>query len=114
MGNFKKGILVGGLLGAAMMWLNTTKKGRKMRGEIIDHAAEVYEQVREKISASDAWQNLTESKYAGYVRDVLDTYVAKYHIPEQVRRMVEKIVNMQWKNVKKQTSKTTRKSAESK
>ncbi len=101
MGNFKKGILVGGLLGAALMWLNTTKKGRKMRGDIMDHAAQVYEQVTERIGASDAWQNLTESKYAGYVQEVIEQYVQKYHLPEQVKRMVEKIVNMQWKNIKK-------------
>lgn len=102
MGNFKKGILLGGLIGGAMMWLNTSKKGKEMRAQIIDHAAEVYDQVKERITASDAWQTLSESKYMAIVKDVLDTYVEKYHISENVRNMVEKIVNRQYKTVKKQ------------
>ena len=31
MGKFKKGFLFGGLLGAGIMWMSTTKKGREVR-----------------------------------------------------------------------------------
>jgi len=35
MGNFKKGLFLGGLLGAGLMWLNVTPKGREMKAKLL-------------------------------------------------------------------------------
>ncbi len=58
MGKFKKGLFMGGLLGAGMMWLNTTKKGKETRDKLIDQSAEVYALLKDNILASDQYKNL--------------------------------------------------------
>ena len=40
MGTFKKGLFFGGLLGAGLMWLNTTKQGRELRENMLNYAAD--------------------------------------------------------------------------
>ncbi|MEK7084784.1 MAG: hypothetical protein AAB932_06120, partial [Patescibacteria group bacterium] len=61
MGKFKKGLFLGGILGAGLMWLNTTTRGKEKREEIFDHAAEIYRRVKEEIKDSDAVAGLKKA-----------------------------------------------------
>jgi gas vesicle protein len=54
MSKFFKGALLGAGIGAGLTWLTVTKKGRAVRDEMLDHAAVVYEQVKDKLLESDA------------------------------------------------------------
>ena len=102
MGKFKRGLMLGGLLGVALTWLNTSKKGKAMRDEMIDHAAEVYNQVKEKIAASGVWEGMTENKYLAMVQDAIDKYAVQTGLSDKVKRMVTKLVNMQWRTLEKE------------
>ena len=42
MGKFNKGVVLGGVLGAAIVWLNTTTKGKQYRTQLVDQAADIY------------------------------------------------------------------------
>ena len=101
MGKFKKGLFVGGLLGAGLTWLNTTKKGRETREKILDYAAEVYTQVKEKVMASGGWDKMTKAKYVKIVKQVVDTYAIDNGLAANVKTTVGKLVASQWKRVKK-------------
>ncbi|MBI2436513.1 MAG: YtxH domain-containing protein [Candidatus Magasanikbacteria bacterium] len=101
MGNFKKGIFLGGLLGAGLMWLNATKKGKQTRDKMLDYSADVYADVKEKVMASEGWDKMTKSKYYQIVEEAVNKYAVENDLVDSVRNMVEKVVKAQWKKGKK-------------
>ena len=100
MGKFKKGLFFGGLLGAGMMWLNTTKKGKELRDEMLDHAAEVYVDLKDKVLASEKYKNLSKHEYIKMAHELVNKYAIDNGLAENVKKMVEKLVVAQWKNLK--------------
>ena len=102
MGRFKLGFSLGTALGAGLFWLNATEKGRKKREELLDHAAVVYEEVKEKIAASEAWKNMNESEYMKMVNDIVDTYAVKTGIAAHVKKLIQKVMRLQWKKLLRQ------------
>lgn len=105
MGRFKKGLFLGGLLGAGVMWLNTTKKGRKMREQLLDYSADIYADVKEKVMSSDTWDTMTKSKYVAMVQDAVDKYAIKTGMAENVKNMVVKLVSSQWNQLQSEKKK---------
>ena len=105
MGKFNKGLFLGGILGAGLMWLNVTKKGKKMRDELLDHAAVIYEEVKEKAMASEAWQEMNKNKYVALVKEAVEKYASKNALSENFKSMIEKVVCSQWCNLEKKMKK---------
>jgi len=108
MGKFKKGLMLGGLLGAGFMWLNTTKKGREVRENMLDQAAVVYADVKKKVLASKNWNKLTKQKYVKIVRETIETYAKNKNWSANTKKMVMKLVENQWKNIKSEIAKRTK------
>ncbi len=92
---------MGGLLGAGLMWLNTTKKGKQKRDEMLDYAADIYADLKDKVMASKEWKKMTKTKYYKLVEDTVNKYAVENDLVDSMRDMVEKIVKAQWKNLKK-------------
>lgn len=97
MGKFKHGLFLGGLVGAALTWMGTTKRGKEVRGELVQHAAKVYMEVKKQVSKSDTWQDLTQHEYVKQVQEVVETYAKKHGLPDDVKSLVSKVVQKQWK-----------------
>ncbi len=102
MGTFKKGLFFGGLLGAGLMWLNTTKRGRELRDNMVDYAADVYAEVKKKITSSKGWRQLSKNEYVRTVEEVVNNYAVEHDLPDKVRDVVEKVVKAQWKKLKEE------------
>lgn len=102
MGKFNKGLVVGGLVGAGLMWLNSSKKGKEMRAQIMDAAHEVYEGSKEKVMTSETWQHMTKTKYAQIVATLVDDYATKQKLSPKTKSMVKKLVNAQYARLKKE------------
>lgn len=100
MGTFKKGLFLGGLLGAGFMWLNTTKKGKELRDNLLVYAADVYEEVKKKITSSKQWETLTKNEYVRTVEEVVNKYAVEHDLSDKIRDTIEKVVKAQWKKVK--------------
>ncbi len=100
MGTFKKGLFFGGLLGAGIMWLNTTKKGKELRDSVLDYAADVFDEVKKKITSSKQWEKLTKNEYIRTVEEVVNNYAVEHDLSDKVRDVVEKVVKAQWKKIK--------------
>ena len=98
MGKFKKGIFLGTLMGIGLMWLNVTKKGKETREKLFDHSADVYNDVKEKVQASEGWEKMTKSKYYKTVEEVVNKYAVENDLLDGVRDKVEKLVKAQWKH----------------
>ncbi len=105
MGRFKKGLFLGSLLGAGVVWLNTTKKGRETKDKILDHAAVVYSKALQQARDSGALDKLTKQKYVKIVREIVDKYAIQNDLAANVKSMVVKVVGSQWSNVQKEIKK---------
>lgn len=93
MGKFSKGIFLGSLLGAGAMWLNTTTKGKKLRNKFIDHAENVYEEVKTKIQNSDTYQDLSDKEFKQKIQEVAEKYADKKGLSDMTRRMIVRLIN---------------------
>jgi len=100
MGNFKRGLFFGGLLGAGLVWLNATKKGKQTRDEMLDYAADVYDDVKARVQTSKKWKDMSKSKYYKMVEETVNKYAVENDLVDNMRDMVEKVVKAQWKNIK--------------
>jgi len=105
MGKFKKGLCLGGLLGAGLVWLNTTKKGKELREVMLDKAADVYTDLKEKILSSDQYKKMTKNQYIKMVKKYIDKYAIDNGLAENIKNMVTKVVIAQWNNLKKELKK---------
>lgn len=99
MGRFNKGVFFGGLLGAGLVWLTSTTKGKKTRAQIMKHAEAIYPDVKKKVLSSKAWKTMTKHKYVQLVESTVEMYAKRYALPPSVKRMLVKVVGAQWKHV---------------
>lgn len=99
MGRFKSGLLFGGLLGAGLMWLSVTKKGKEVREQILDHAAVVYPKIKAQVLASDQYKKLNKNQYVKLVKEYVDKYAIENGLAESVKNMVVKVVSAQWRKL---------------
>jgi len=100
MGSLKKGMFIGALIGAGLVWLNTTKKGKEVREQILNTASDAYEKLKGEIKGSKQYQNLTKSEYVRMARKYVDKYAIENGLADNVKNMVMKIVTAQWNNLK--------------
>jgi len=101
MGKFKKGLFLGGILGAALTWINTTTKGREFREKLLDQSAVIYAEVKERALASDTWETMQKNEYVRMVQDAVDKYAKEHELADDVRKMIVKLVSSQWKNLRR-------------
>jgi len=105
MGKFKKGLFLGGLVGATLTWMSTTKKGQEVKEKILDYSAEVYMDLKDKLMASGAWDKITKQDFIAMVRKTVDKYAAQNQMAEKVKNTVVKLVSTQWKHLQKELRK---------
>jgi gas vesicle protein len=102
MGGFKRGIFLGGLLGAGFAWLTFTKEGRKMRDEGLDHAVKVYAQVKKEVKKSPTWKKMTKSDFARLVEKITTDYASEIGLAKKATSMIVALVVNQWEKMKKE------------
>ena len=102
MGGFKRGILLGGLLGAGLAWLSVTKEGKAMRDQAIDHALKVYDRVKREVLKSPTWKKMTKSDFAKIVQKIADQYGAEIGLAKKITNTVVALVVSQWNKLRKE------------
>lgn len=107
MGRFKLGFYLGGLFGAGLIWLNFTKEGRRLRDELLDHAAVVYARLKEQVFASPEWKKLTKNQYVEMAREAVDRYAVQTGIADEVKKLLLKVVNLQWDRIRAELDERT-------
>jgi len=105
MGKFKKGLFLGGLLGAGLMWLSTTQKGRETKEKILDYAADIYVKMKEEVLKSQTYQDLNKNSYVLLVKDYVNKYAIENGLAENVKNMIIKILSSQWNNLRDELKK---------
>ncbi len=102
MGNFKRGLLFGGLLGAGLAWLNLTKQGKAVRDEAIGHAAVVYERVKKDLLKSEAWKKMKKSDFAKKVEQFTKEYAREIGLATSTVSLIVSLIVKQWEKLKQE------------
>lgn len=98
MGRFKKGLFLGGLLGAAMMWLNATPKGKEMRAKLMLHLDPLYQELKASLKKLEG---PTQEMYDALVERAVEEYANKKQLAEDMKNMLVKELKRRWHDLKK-------------
>ncbi|PIT88269.1 MAG: hypothetical protein COU29_03310 [Candidatus Magasanikbacteria bacterium CG10_big_fil_rev_8_21_14_0_10_36_32] len=93
MGRFKKGLFLGGLIGAAAMWLNTTIKGKEIRAKIAAHLEPLYAELKETIKTLEG---PTKEMYDALVERAVEEYAAKKEMAVDMKNHLIKELQKRW------------------
>ncbi len=103
MGNFKKGLILGGALGAFLTWLNITPQGKEMREKILQHLEPLYNEL--KISIKQL-EGPTQEMWDALVERAVEEYVAKKEMAEDVKINLIKQLKKKWELLQKELKKS--------
>jgi gas vesicle protein len=98
MGRFKKGLFLGGLLGASLMWLNATPKGKELRAKIAADLEPLFGELKKSIKQLDG---PTKDMYDALVERAVEEYSAKKELAEEVKMMLVRELKKKWKEIQK-------------
>lgn len=102
MGNFKKGLFFGGLLGAGLMWLNVTPKGKEMRAKLMAYAEPMYNELKENIKTLEG---PTKEMYEALVERATEELAAKKEMAVEMKMMLIKELKKRWGKLEKELKK---------
>lgn len=105
MGKFTKGFFLGSLMGAGMIWMSTTKKGRETKEQALKHGEKLYEIAKAKAMASESWDKLSKTKFAEIVGEAAGEYSKKVGLASNIKNISERLVNAKWGELKKESKK---------
>ena len=98
MGRFKKGLFLGGLLGAALMWINATPKGKEMRAKLLEHLDPLFNEL--KISLKKL-EGPTQEMYDALVERAVAEYASKKELAEEIKMQLIKQLKRKWSEIRK-------------
>src|SRR3989339_102804 len=102
MGRFKKGLFLGGLMGAALMWLNATPKGKEMREKMMSQANDLHDQLKESLKQLDG---PTKEMYDALVERAVEEYAAKKEMAMEMKNQLVRELKKRWKRLEKEIKK---------
>ncbi|MDD2757763.1 MAG: hypothetical protein PHD72_00095 [Patescibacteria group bacterium] len=99
MGRFKKGLVLGGILGAGLMWLNATVKGKEYRAKILAHLDPLYNELKESIKKLEG---PTREMWDALVERAVEEYAAKKEMAMDMKNNLIKELQKKWDNLEKE------------
>jgi gas vesicle protein len=96
MGRFKKGLFIGGLLGAGLMWLNATVRGKEYRAKILAHLDPLYNELKESIKKLEG---PTKEMWNALVERAVEEYSAKKELALEMKNSLIKELQKKWENI---------------
>jgi gas vesicle protein len=102
MGRFNKGLFLGGLLGAALMWMNVTPKGKELRAKIAAHLEPLFNELKESLKQLEG---PTRDMYDALVERAVEEYSTKKELAEDVKVILVRELKKRWKDLQKDLKK---------
>lgn len=102
MGMFKKGLFLGGLIGAAAMWLNATPKGKEMREKLMGQANDLYSQLKDSIKQLEG---PTKEMYDALVERAVEEYAARVEMAMDMKVQLVRELKKRWKHLENEIKK---------
>ena len=89
-------------MGAALMWLNATPKGKEMRAKLLDHVNALYGELKESLKQLEG---PTKEMYDALVERAVAEYAAKKELAVEMKNMLIKELKRKWKEMEKEIKK---------
>lgn len=89
--------LLGGIVGAGLMWLLGTAKGKKAQTKMVAMADELFLGMKKTVIASPTWKEFQEGQYGRLVTQVVKAYVKKHKLPKDVEAWISSQLLRRWK-----------------
>ena len=105
MGKFKKGMFLGGLLGAGLMWLNATPKGKEMRAKLLEHSKPLYDELKTSIKQLEG---PTKEMYDALVERAVAEYANKKDMAGEMKIALVRDLKKKWGKLEKELKKPRR------
>lgn len=102
MGTFKKGLFLGGLVGAGLMWLNATPKGKEMRTKITAHFEPLFNELKTSLTQLEG---PTREMYEALVERAVAEYAAKKDLADDIKDQLIRKLKKKWGEVEKSLKK---------
>lgn len=102
MGRFKKGLFLGSLVGATLMWLNATPKGKEMRAKLMEHLQPLYNELRVSIKQLEG---PTKEMYDALVERAVEEYGARKELAAEMKTALIRNLQKKWKELEKEIKK---------
>lgn len=92
---------MGGILGAGLIWLTSTKKGKEVREQILDYSHDIYQKLEKKLRDSGVVGKISESMFVKRAKEMVDEYSEQKNIPAAMKAIVLQTVLSQWETFQK-------------
>jgi len=102
MGRFNKGLFLGGLVGAAAVWLAATPKGKEMREKLTAAAEPLFGELKASLMQLEG---PTREMYDALVERAVEEYAAKKEMAVEMKSMLVKNLKKRWKEIEKDLKK---------
>lgn len=96
MGKIKKALFLGGIMGAGLAWLTSTKKGKEVRDSLLDESAALYEDVKQKILNSKLAKKISKSDYTKMVEEAVEKYSRGKKMISPLKALIVHMILSQW------------------
>jgi len=96
MGKFNKGLILGGALGAFLVWLNATPKGKEMRAKLTEHLTPLFGELKKSIKQLDG---PTKEMYDALVERAVAEYSAKKELAGDMKNMLIRQLKKKWREI---------------
>ncbi len=90
---FKKGLVVGGLIGGALVALASTRRAQEMRERLVNYSEDLYRELQE--SAED-WAAQTKEKYLEMVDKVTEEFVKSKKLALHLKKQLSDKLEEKW------------------
>lgn len=102
MGRFNKGLFLGGLLGATLMWMNVTPKGKEMRSKIATHLEPLFNELKSSLMQLEG---PTKEMYDALVERAVAEYGVRKELAEDVQAVLIRELKKRWSKLIKDIKK---------
>lgn len=99
MGRFKRGLLLGGIVGAGLMWLNATVKGKEYRNKLVAHLEPLYNELKDSIKKLEG---PTHEMWNALVERAVEEYAAKKEMAVDMKNNLIKELQRRWSKLEKE------------
>lgn len=109
MGKLKRTFFLGSLIGAGLIWLTSTKKGKEAREQIVLHAQNIYEKLERRLAESGVVEKVSQSTFAKRAKELVEEYSKQKNIPAAVKGLILQLVTSQWESFQERLKKPIKK-----
>lgn len=109
MSKLKRTFFLGSLLGAGLIWLTSTKKGKEAREQIVLQAQNIYEKLERRLYESGVVDKISQSTFVKRAKELVEEYSKQKNIPAAVKGLILQLVTAQWESFQERMKKPVKK-----